>query len=60
MAIEQKNINASEQALYDYSQEEHPLYRQEFTYAINLVSKYQFTEELLLFALSLMSFESQH
>jgi len=60
MAIEQKNINASEQALYDYSQEEHPLYRQELTYAINLVSKYQFTEELLLFALSLMSFESQH
>jgi len=60
MAIEQKNINASEQFLYDYSQEEHPLYRQELTYAINLVSKYQFTEELLLFALSLMSFESQH
>ncbi len=60
MTIEQKNINASEQALYDYSLEEHPLLRQELTYAINLVSKYQFTEELLLFALSLMSFESQH
>jgi len=60
MAIEQKNINASEQFLYDYSLEEHPLLRQELTYAINLVSKYQFTDELLLYALSLMSFDSQH
>ncbi|HQH98410.1 MAG TPA: AAA family ATPase [Spirochaetota bacterium] len=59
MAIEQKNINASEQFLYDYSLEEHPLLRQELTYAINLVSKYQFTDELLLYALSLMSFDSQ-
>jgi len=59
MAIEQKNINTSEQFLYDYSLEDHPLLRQELTYAINLVSKYQFTDELLLYALSLMSFESQ-
>ncbi len=60
MAIEQKNIKASEQFLYDYSLEEHPLLRQELTYAISLVSKYQFTDELLLYALSLMSFDSQH